>query len=162
RSRDYDEGDHGRRRRERDDDRDYDDDISFRGGRALAPSWNVVRVALSMIFWSMIGIVAIALMMVVFVLLMAAAEGGRIGPPRCEAFGPILMILGRAAFVGSLSVFAGLCMCIAAPPESRARGLAASSVVCVVVSVLAYFLGIFLLVFMARGFGGGRFGGGRE
>lgn len=155
RERDYDEG---RRRGDygRDDDRDYD--IGWQRSGTLAGGWNVVRIALTLMFWSTIAVIAIAVLMVLFMLLMAAAEGGRMGRgPRMDALGPILVLFGLGALVCYLVIFVGLCMCIAAPPESRARGLAVSSVVCIVAAILAYFLGIFLLFFMARG--GGRFGG---
>ncbi|MCI0377664.1 MAG: hypothetical protein L0215_08665 [Gemmataceae bacterium] len=122
--------------------------------RAAAPGWGAVRIALGMMFWSLI---AMAIGGVAFFALSAATvglagpQGGR-GIAGREAEGiAIVMLTGVCGIlIAFLICFIGQCMCCAAPAESRARGLAIGSLICTVLVVLVY-AGLVLWVITAVG-----------
>lgn len=146
---------------------EYDDEPeeNYRlADRAVAPGWGVVRIGLGMMFWS---IIAIAIGFVVFVGISAATAGmgglqggGDIRGREMEGLAMVMVAGGCGILIAFLICFVGQCMCCAAPAESRARGLAISSIICTVLAILVYF-GVILWVLAAVGAAarGGMMGG---
>jgi hypothetical protein len=169
----------GRSARQKDDywgARDDDDDdrrgpygISLGRPYGVAPGWNTVRIGLGMMFWGTIAIIVLAVCAAAFMfLILGLAFGGRggFGGRNADALGALGIVLVGFLLVTALIVFVGQCMCIAVPPESRARGLAIGSVVGIVATILLYLVFLFFMFATVRNvnqFGGGGFGfGGPE
>ncbi len=65
------------------------------------------------------------------------------------------MVFGVVLLGAALTGFVGMCLCIAAPPESRARGLAIGSVSALVLGVILYGVCILLLMIARNRFNQG-------
>jgi hypothetical protein len=115
-------------------DDDFDDD-DLRRPHALAPAWNVVRIGLGLMFWGSIAASALSVLFAGLVMLAFQLDraAGRVAP---EALVIVAYLLIGLMLLVGLLVFIGQCLCIAVPPESKARGLAISSAAGIVVLVV--------------------------
>jgi hypothetical protein len=137
--------------------------------RALTPGWKIVRAGLGMIFWGTLTLVVLLVILMAIIFQAAANIVRQLGPEAAPpmhqaAAGVLYLVLGAAVLVSFLVIFVGLCLCIAAPQDSRARGLAVWSAVASVACGVLYVMLIFVVLASAGGglAGGPGFGQGRE
>ncbi len=141
---DYDQGEYGRRE-------DYG-----RGdwARAVAPSWSTVRLGLGLMRAGIVTYIFSVLAIILFAIFGAGLAGGRPGARDVETIMRILVILGGGGvLVGFVLAFIGQCMCCGVPEESRVKGLAIGSVICIGLYIL---FAIVFFLFVLTGFGNPR------
>lgn len=142
-----------------DDDHDDDDFPYDRGsGRELrmAPGWSTVASGLSLMRTAMIIYIVVALVMVLFGLLSFAARGDFGRNRQAEMLLGIVALLGGVTLLVVVILFiVGQCMCCAAPTESRTKGLAVGSAICLFSGVGLAFIGLMFLAVAADRRGGG-------
>ncbi|MFO0967669.1 MAG: hypothetical protein U0793_19075 [Gemmataceae bacterium] len=104
----------------------------------------MVRIGLGLMFWGVLTL------LITFLIYLGAAfvmmVGGVVSGFHVGGAGALLLVVLAVAFAASVIVIVvGQCFCVAAPPESDAKGLAIASMVCLLLSI-ALSLGLLALI----------------
>lgn len=102
--------------------------------------YNVVRIGLQMIYYSIVAIVLLVILMIA--LMTISFQTARGGGPGLGTFGDIAIVLGF--FVAGIASFIGFCLC-AACPNANEKTLALTSIFCFLLYVGASIFGGFPL-----------------